>query len=105
MLAYKGYIGHVEFDDEIDIFHGEIINTRDVVTFQGKTIDELKQALHDSIDVYLAYCEKTGKTPDKPFSGKILVRTTPEQHRDIYIAAKAAGMSLNQWISKQLHIS
>ncbi len=105
MLAYKGYIGHVEFDDEADIFHGEVINTRDVVTFQGKTTDELKQALRDSVDVYLSCCKKIGKTPDKPFSGRVLVRITPEQHRDIYIAAKSAQMSLNQWIAEQLHIS
>jgi predicted HicB family RNase H-like nuclease len=53
MLIYKGYMGHVEFDDEADIFHGEVINTRDVITFQGKTVAEIKKAFHESINGYL----------------------------------------------------
>ena len=58
MMEYKGYIGHVEFDDEADIFHGEEINTRDVITFQGKTVGEIKQAFRDSVADYLEYCNK-----------------------------------------------
>ena len=56
MLIYKGYIGHVEFDDEADIFHGEVINTRDVITFQGATVAEIKKAFHESVNDYLAFC-------------------------------------------------
>ena len=53
MLNYKGYTGHVEFDDEASIFHGEVLDLRDVVTFQGKSVDELFQAFRDSVDDYL----------------------------------------------------
>jgi len=102
MLEYKGYIGHVEFDDEADIFHGEVLNTNDVITFQGKNARELKKAFRDSIEVYLNYCQKKGREPNKPFSGKFLVRVTPEDHRNIYIAAKKAGISLNKWIASIL---
>lgn len=102
MMEYKGYIGHVEFDDDADIFHGEVINTRDVITFQGKSIAELKREFKKSIDVYLAFCEKHGKEPDKPFSGKFLVRLAPEEHRKVFAAAKRAGKSLNAWVSDRL---
>ncbi len=77
MLEYKGYVGHVEYDDEAEIFHGEIINTRDVITFQGKSVDELQTAFVDSIEDYLKFCVERGEKPEKPFSGKFVLRTTP----------------------------
>lgn len=54
-MEYKGYFAKVEFDDEADIFHGEIINLRDVVTFQGQTVEQLHKAFRDSIDDYLEF--------------------------------------------------
>lgn len=99
MLNYKGYIGHVEFDDENEIFHGEVINTRDVITFQSDTAHGLKQAFIDSIDDYLEFCEERNENPDKPFSGKFNLRLTPELHREAYIAARHEGKSLNTWVS------
>jgi predicted HicB family RNase H-like nuclease len=69
MMEYQGYIGRVGFDDEAEVFHGEVINTRDVITFQGQSVAELTKAFKDSIDDYLAFCKARGETPDKPFSG------------------------------------
>lgn len=97
MIEYKGYIGQIEFDDDANIFHGEVINTRDVITFQGNSVKELRQALCDSIETYITYCAQHKKEPNKPFSGKFLLRLKPEQHRKIFIAAKRAGESLNHW--------
>jgi predicted HicB family RNase H-like nuclease len=102
MMEYKGYIGHVEFDDEADIFHGEVINTRDVITFQGKTVDEIKEAFRDSVEDYLDYCAKLGQTPEKPFTGKFMLRIPPDLHRKVYVAAKQSGESINAWIKEQL---
>ena len=69
MLRYKGYTGYVEFDDEADMLHGEILDTRDVVTFQGRTVDEVRKAFRDSVDDYLAFCAERNEQPEKPFSG------------------------------------
>jgi len=74
MLIYKSYMGHVEFDDDADIFHGEVINTRDVITFQGKTVAEIKKAFRESVDDYLAFCKERNEEPEKPFSGKFNLR-------------------------------
>jgi predicted HicB family RNase H-like nuclease len=98
MLNYKGYVGHVEFDDEAEIFHGEVINTRDVITFQGLTVAEIKQAFTESVDDYLDYCAERGEQPDKPFSGKFNLRLDPSLHRQLYIKAKQMGTSLNQFV-------
>jgi predicted HicB family RNase H-like nuclease len=102
MMEYKGYIGKVEFDDEASLFHGEVINTRDVITFQGKSVAELKKAFRGSVDDYLAFCAERGEEPDRPYSGQFVTRVSPELHRQATIAASRAGKSLNAWVSEQL---
>jgi predicted HicB family RNase H-like nuclease len=69
MMEYKGYLGTVEYDSEAKIFHGDIINTRDVITFQGKSVNEIEKAFKDSI----AWCHEDGIGPEKPYSGKFNV--------------------------------
>ncbi len=100
MFTYKGYIGKIDYDDEVGIFHGEVINTRDVITFQGKSVNELKRALKDSVEDYLQFCQERGEESDRPFSGKFLVRVPPEVHREAFLKAKSAGKSLNAWVKE-----
>jgi predicted HicB family RNase H-like nuclease len=102
MMEYKGYVGKVEFDDEAGIFHGEVLDTRDVITFQGRSVDELKTAFQESIDDYLAFCKQRGEEPDKPFSGQFVTRVPPELHRQVNLAASVSGKSLNAWVVEQL---
>ena len=102
MMEYRGYVGRVEFDDTAEIFHGEVANLRDVITFEGRSVDELRQAFRDSVDDYLDWCAERDKEPDKPFSGKFVVRVAPEIHRSISTAAQSAGKSLNAWVAERL---
>jgi predicted HicB family RNase H-like nuclease len=102
MMEYKGYVGKVEFDDEAGIFHGEVVNTRDVITFQGTSVSELKKAFRSSVDDYLAFCAERGEEPDKPLSGQFVTRIPPELHRKVNLAARLSGKSLNAWVSEQL---
>jgi predicted HicB family RNase H-like nuclease len=102
MMEYQGYIGKVEFDDEAGIFHGEVIGTRDVITFQGQSVAELKTAFQESIDDYLAFCKQRGEEPNKPFSGQFVTRIPPELHRQVNLAASISGKSLNAWVAEQL---
>jgi predicted HicB family RNase H-like nuclease len=101
-MEYKGYFAKVEFDDDDNIFHGEIINLRDVITFEGETVKELKQAFQDSVDDYLDFCAERGEEAEKPYSGKFVVRVEPELHKNITIEARKKGMSLNVWVKKAL---
>ena len=102
MMEYKGYLGKVEFDDEAGTFHGEVVNTRDVITFQGETVRKLTKAFRDSVDDYLAFCTERREEPDKPFSGQFVTRIPPELHRQASLAAAQAGKSLNAWVAEQL---
>ena len=99
-MEYKGYFGKVEFDDEANIFHGEIINLRDVITFEGETVEELRKAFHDSVEDYLEFCAERGEDPEKPYSGKFIVRVDPELHKTIAIQARKTGESLNTWVNE-----
>ena len=102
MMEYKGYLAKVEFDDKDNIFHGEIINLRDVITFEGETVEELLKAFHDSVEDYLEFCAKRGEDPEKPYSGKFIVRVDPALHKTIAIQAKKTGKSLNAWVNDTL---
>jgi predicted HicB family RNase H-like nuclease len=102
MLEYKGYTGHAIFDDEAGIFHGEIENTRDVITFQGRSVDELETAFRESIDDYLEWCAERGKSPDKSFSGRLVLRMPPLLHRRLATEASRQGKSLNTVVLEKL---
>jgi len=102
MMTYKGYGCTVRFDDEADIFHGEVSGLRDVVTFQGRTVDELRSAFRESVDDYLEFCESRGEEPDKPYSGRFLLRLDPSLHRRLVELSAEEGESLNNWIASQL---
>ena len=102
MMEYKGYIGKVEIDEEAGILYGEVINVRDVITFEGTTVEEVQQAFRESVDDYLEYCAQRGESPEKPFSGKFVVRLPAELHRKAYIQAKLNDKSLNSWITEVL---
>lgn len=102
IMIYKGYQGRFEYDADADIFHGEVINLADVITFQGRSIDELKEALAHSVEDYLNFCAEKGKTPEKPYSGRFNVRIAPEVHQRIAQEAARGGLSLNSWVARTL---
>ena len=97
-MEHKGYIGKVEFDDESGVFHGEVISLRDVVTFEGKTVVELRKAFRDSVDDYLEFCAERNEPPEKPYSGRFVARVEPSLHKAIAARAKLANKSLNAWV-------
>ena len=102
MMEYKGYIGKIEIDDEAGILYGEVINVRDVITFEGESVDEIQKAFRESVDDYLAFCAKRKESPEKPFSGKFVLRLPAELHRKAYIQAKLKDKSLNGWVTEVL---
>ncbi|MEW6619768.1 MAG: type II toxin-antitoxin system HicB family antitoxin [bacterium] len=102
MMEYKGYLGQVEFDSESNIFHGEVINIRDVITFQGKTVEELRKAFEDSIEDYLSFCVERREKPEKPFSGRFTIRLSPEEHRKVILAAEKDRKNIGSWVAEVL---
>jgi len=101
-MRYQGYTARIEFDGRDDIFIGRVIGTRDAICFHADSVADLKREFHVSIDDYLNYCAEKGITPDKPASGKLLLRIPPEVHAAALIAAQTSGESLNQWATRAL---
>jgi predicted HicB family RNase H-like nuclease len=101
-MSYKSYEARIAYDENAELFHGEVINLRDVITFQGKSVMELKQAFAESVNDYLAFCKERGEEPEKPYSGQLVLRIESPLHRDAALAARREGLSLNKWIARIL---
>ncbi|MET3613348.1 putative HicB family RNase H-like nuclease [Rhizobium aquaticum] len=97
VMIYKGYNARVDYDAEDEIFFGRIAGIADGVGFHGQSVSELNAAFQEAVDDYLETCRKIGKSPEKPYSGKMMFRVDPETHRRAAIAAELSGKSLNQW--------
>jgi hypothetical protein len=55
-------------------------------------------AFRDSVEDYLDFCAQRGETPEKPYSGKFIVRIEPELHKAIATRARIKRKSLNRWV-------
>ena len=100
MMQYKGYRAAVLFDDSAGVFHGEVVDTRDVITFEGDSVEQLRKEFEVSIDDYLAVCAEREREPDRPYSGKIPLRVAPQVHRAAAAAARSEGKTLNAWLAE-----
>ena len=83
MIVYKGYIGAVDFDPEIDLFHGTVIKTKNVIPFYGASVTELRAEMHQSVEGYPEFCGEQGIAPEKPFSGGLPFSTNRPKSIDI----------------------
>ena len=99
-MNYKGYTAEVIFDEKAKVLYGRVLDVQDVITFQSESAAALEEEFRASVDEYLEYCAELGREPEKPYSGKIAVRTTPAQHAMIARAAHQLGMSMNSFIER-----
>jgi len=101
-ISYKGHFANVEFDAEDEIFTGRLAGVNDVVGFHADSVEDLKSAFHEAVDDYIETCAKAGKTPEKPYSGQIMVRVDPAVHAMAARAAQLSGKSLTKWTEERL---
>jgi len=101
-MTFKGYAAKIEYSDEDACFIGHITGIKDVIGFHAETVKELRTAFEEAVDDYLATCEKLGRSPQKPYSGKLMLRVSPETHARVAMMAQAHGLSINQWASDVL---
>ena len=101
-MTYKGYTARIEFDDRDNSFVGRVLGLRAVISFHGETVAELRSEFEVAVDEFVRDCKEQGIRPEKPASGKLMLRVPPEIHGAALIAAQAAGKSLNQWATEVL---
>jgi predicted HicB family RNase H-like nuclease len=97
-MEYKGYTGHVEYDEEARILHGEVLHINDVITFQADCVEDIEREFRASVDDYIEFCRLNHRSPEKPYTGKVAVRMPPDLHREVTYAAKKRGQSVNKFI-------
>ena len=105
MLVYKGYAGKVEFDDKDKILYGEVVNTKDVITFQSERADKIEEEFKKSVDIYIDWCKENNRPPEKPYSGKFVVRISPELHQKLAVISSSNKVSINKYVNDMIRHS
>ena len=103
MMKYRGYIARIEYDDEDRIFVGHLAGIKDIVGFHGSTVNELEEVFHETVDDYLSISEETGRIAQKPYSGNLMLRVSPDIHAAVATAAQVHGKSINKWATEILN--
>lgn len=101
-ITYKGYSAAIDFDADDEIFFGHLAGINDIIGFHADTVAELKAAFREAVDDYIAVCAEIGKSPEKPYSGKVMFRVDPAVHAQVARAAALSGRSLNAWAEDKL---
>lgn len=102
VMNYKGYSARIDYSDQDGCFIGHIAGIRDVVGFHGESVAELKAAFEEGVEDYLATCKKLKRAPQRPYSGKVMLRIDPGIHAKAAMVAEAEGKSLNAWAQEAL---
>jgi predicted HicB family RNase H-like nuclease len=97
-MTYKDFMAKVVFDEEANIFHGEVINIRDVITFEGSSVDELQKSFKESIDDYLEFCLSRDEKPNSPLNGFLSINIPVSNQNLLRIAAKKSGKDFEDWV-------
>jgi len=98
-LRYKNYHGSVLCSDDDLVLHGRILGIRDMVTYEGENVRELKQHFIEAVDEYLRFCAAEGKKPDVPYKGTFNIRLSRDLHMRAALLAEEKGLKLNKVIS------
>jgi len=101
-MTIDGYDAVIQYDPDIKLFRGEFIGLNGGADFYAKSVEGLEKEGRKSLKVFLEMCAEKGIEPRKSFSGKFVVRVTPNLHQRVTEAAAAAGVSLNQWVQSAL---
>jgi len=102
-LNYKGYSGNIEYSEEDNYFFGHVLGLRrDGISYEGDSADSLKKDFQEAIDDYLENCRANGVEPEKPYSGKVLLRIPSSLHGEAAQKAAEAGISLNEFITRAI---
>ena len=102
LFKYGDFLGSVQYSVEDDIFFGKVLGIDDLVTFEGSSVRELKKAFKASVDDYIDFCRKQGRSPQKTYKGTFNVRIPVDLHKKAAVVAEEKGISLNELVKQGL---
>ena len=103
VIKYKEFVGTVHYSTDDEVFFGKIDGIDDLITFEGASVSQLKQAFEEAVDDYLELCSSVGKQPHKSYKGSFNVRIKPEIHKQAAHKSVEMGLSLNQFVEQAIH--
>nr|WP_150113536.1 type II toxin-antitoxin system HicB family antitoxin [Pseudomonas sp. GM41(2012)] len=61
-MKVGGYTAQIEYSEEDGLFIGHIAGIKDIVGFQGESVDALQDAFAEAVTDYLETCATLGRT-------------------------------------------
>jgi len=101
-MTYKGYKARMDFDTEDKIIVGRVMDIDDIITFHGVSIAEFEDAFQVAVDGYVEACSRIAQAPERPASGRMMLRVDPAVHAAAVKASARSGQSLNKWAEQVL---
>ena len=101
-MEYKGYYGTVEFYAADKVLYGKVIGVNSLISFEGDSVQSLKEDFEEAIDDYLEMCAEKGAEPEKAYKGSFSVRVSPELHRTLALYSASRGQTLNSVVEEAL---
>lgn len=98
IMKYKGYSALVRYSEDDDCLIGRILGINDIVSFEADSVKQIRAEFEFALNDYIKMCGEMGKEPDRPYSGKLVVRLPGELHKQLAVKAEAEGMSINDAI-------
>ena len=101
IMHYKGYVGSVEFSENDGVLYGKVQGIRSLISYEGKSVQELLDEFHGAVDDYLAVCEAEGTEPETAYKGRLNLRfKNPDTHRRAAVYALTHDQTLNSFIDE-----
>jgi len=101
-MKYKGFIGSVDYASEDRVFYGKVEGIKDLITFEGSTVDDLEDGFRYMVDTHIEDCKKNNTAVEKSYKGNLNIRLSPELHKQAVENAAIRGLSLNQYINEAI---
>ncbi len=103
-LEYRGYTGSIEYSGEDDLLYGKVLGVKGLISYEGKTGNDLENDFKEAINAYLLDCEKNGVQVEKPFKGSFNVRVSPVLHQRAVLLAIESKVSLNSFVAEAIRL-
>lgn len=100
ILKINGVSAVINYDPEIEMFHGSFTGLNGVANFYAQDVATLKAEGAAALADFLETCQAEGIKPYRAHSGKFQTRTEPEKHALLEQIALAKGESMNQLVNE-----
>ncbi len=101
-LNHKGYTGSIEYSKVDDLLYGKVLGIKGLISYEGKTGNDLENDFIESIEDYLSTCKEAGIVPEKPFKGSFNVRIPTKLHQKAALLAMEEKISLNNFVAESI---